>query len=183
MRRREDTGSVQPQAAPALFGSEDQATALCGPTIPVAVRPATPADLDEVVRLDHQLGTGVGRAAWEDIFERYLHRRQGERFILVGEPAMEPAGSRLVGFLVGEIRSWEFGTEPCGWVLRVAVDAGLRQQHVGEQLFAAICERFRVAGVEAVRTMVARTDLLHLAFFRSQGMRAGPFLQLELALN
>lgn len=183
MKRRAEPLTAKPHAATVLVGSAAQATALCGPTIPVAVRPATPADLDEVVRLDHQLHSPVSRSAWEDIFERYLHRRPDERFILVGEPLMEPAGSRLVGFLVGEIRSWEFGSEPCGWVLRLAVDAGLRQQHVGEQLFHAICERFRVAGAEAVRTMVARTDLLHMAFFRSQGMRAGPFLQLELALT
>jgi ribosomal protein S18 acetylase RimI-like enzyme len=183
MNQRNDGGGPLLRAVTPLAQSEEHAAALCGPTVPVAIRPATGADLDEVARLDQQHGAGESRAYWQDIFERYLDRRPDERFILVAEPAHEQRSERLVGFLVGEIRSWEFGTEPCGWVLRLAVDASLRQQHVGEQLFRAICETFRLSGVSAVRTMVSRADFLHLAFFRSQGMRAGPFLQLELPLD
>ncbi|PKP85294.1 MAG: N-acetyltransferase [Alphaproteobacteria bacterium HGW-Alphaproteobacteria-2] len=184
MGQRGISGTTPPRLETALARSDAFATALCGPTVPVRIRPGRPDDLDEVVRLDQQHGENASRAFWEDIFERYLGRRPDERFILVAESqAIDPAEGRLVGFLIGEIRSWEFGTEPCGWVLRLAVDADLRQQHVGEQLFRAVCETFRTAGVHAVRTMVSRKDLLHLAFFRSQGMRAGPFMQLELAFG
>lgn len=183
MNQPDQGGGTVLRAVTPLARSEAHATALCGPTVPVAIRPATADDLDEVVRLDQQHGETASHAYWQDIFERYLDRRPDERFILVAEPTSETGGRRLVGFLVGEIRSWEFGTEPCGWVLRLAVDAGLRQQHVGEQLFRAICDTFRHSGVGAVRTMVSRADFLHLAFFRSQGMRAGPFLQLELPLD
>ena len=182
MNQRNQGGPVLRAVTP-LAQSDAHTAALCGPTVPVAIRPARATDLDEVVRLDQQHEARVSRDYWQDIFERYLDRRPDERFILVAEPAQEPGGGRLIGFLVGEIRSWEFGTEPCGWVLRLAVDAGLRQQHVGEQLFHAICETFRLSGMSAVRTMVSRADFLHLAFFRSQGMRAGPFLQLELPLD
>jgi ribosomal protein S18 acetylase RimI-like enzyme len=183
MNQREQSGGPELRAVTPLARSEEHAAALCGPTVPVSIRPARGDDLEEVVRLDQQHSASVSRAQWEDIFERYLVRRPDERFILVAEPMQGADDRRLVGFLVGEIRSWEFGTEPCGWVLRLAVDAGLRQLYVGEQLFRAICQTFRTAGVASVRTMVSRADFLHLAFFRSQGTRGGPFLQLELPLG
>ena len=40
-------------------------------------------------------------------------------------------------------------------------------------------EWLRKLGVRKLRTMLARDDLLNLRFFRSQGMMAGPFIQLE----
>ncbi|MFL9829192.1 hypothetical protein ABTU92_30755, partial [Rhodoplanes sp. SY1] len=54
---------------------------------------------------------------------------------------------------------------------------------VGSSLFAAICERFRKAGVSKVRTMIARDHQLILSFFRSQGMMGGPFVELEMDLD
>ena len=38
-------------------------------------------------------------------------------------------------------------------------------------------------GVDTVRTMLARNDELNMAFFRSQGMMGGPFIQLEMPLE
>jgi hypothetical protein len=49
-------------------------------------------------------------------------------------------------------------------------------------LIEAITDCFRRAGVRTLRTMLARDDLLNLRFFRSQGMMAGPFIQLEKEL-
>jgi len=37
--------------------------------------------------------------------------------------------------------------------------------------------------VRKMRTMVARANRLHLMFFRSEGMMAGPYLQLEKELD
>ena len=58
-----------------------------------------------------------------------------------------------------------------------------RLHGLGTVLFDAICARFRKAGVETVRTMLAKDDPLVMSFFRSQGMRAGPFIQLEKRLD
>ena len=53
----------------------------------------------------------------------------------------------------------------------------------GTRLFEELCNRFRQAGVAKVRTMLARNNGLVLAFFRSLGMMAGPFIQLEKDLD
>jgi len=54
-----------------------------------------------------------------------------------------------------------------------------REMGVGSKLFDCICLHFKNVGIEKVRTMLALSDHLNMSFFRSQGMRGGPFIQLE----
>ena len=89
----------------------------------------------------------------------------------------------VVGFVVGEVRDWEFGSPPCGWVFGIDVRADVREGGVGSRLLEAIAKRFRRAGVTKLRTMLARDNTLILSFFRSQGMMAAPFIPLEMDLD
>jgi GNAT superfamily N-acetyltransferase len=93
------------------------------------------------------------------------------------------AGGRCAGFVVGEIRAWEFGSPPSGWIFAVAVLRSAREHGVGGLLFEAVCAHFRAVGVQRVRTMLGKNDLLVMSFFRGQGMMAGPFIQLEKGLR
>lgn len=148
----------------------------------INIRAATEADLDEVAALDERV-TGIGKPGyWRDIYERYTTRRTKERFFLVAEPADNASDKPVVGYILGEVRAWEFGSEPCGWVFAFSVDPDSRLQGVGEQLFEAISERFKAVGMKTMRTMVGRDNQLHMAFFRSEGMAAGPYIQLEMEL-
>ena len=144
----------------------------------VVIRPATAEDLARIVALDAEM-TGIAkRAYWDDTFTRFNGR--GGRHFLVAEDARHRTVS---GYIVGEVRAYEFGSEPCGWVMAIGVDPRLRVRRVGERLFDAVCERLRADGVATVRTMVAREDRLDMAFFRAQGMMAGPFIELEKPLD
>ena len=89
----------------------------------------------------------------------------------------------VIGFIAGDVRAFEFGSEPCGWVFALNVDPSVRDKNAGTRLFEELCNRFRQAGVAKVRTMLARNNDLVLAFFRSLGMMAGPFIQLEKDLD
>ena len=46
-----------------------------------------------------------------------------------------------------------------------------------------IVEGLRALGVRKLRTMLSRDNVLILSFFRSQGMRTGPFIPLEMDLD
>ncbi len=140
------------------------------------VRAARPDDLATIVALDAE-ATGLEKASyWKERFAWYAggHR---DRFFLVAERGGEP-----IGFIVGEVRAWEFGSPPSGWIFALGVARAARLHGVATVLFDAICARFRRAGVEHVRTMLAKDDPLVMSFFRSQGMMAGPFIQLEKLL-
>ncbi len=139
-------------------------------------------DIQRVAALDKRV-TGVGKAPyWRDIFARYGKRRPRDRFFLVAEPAARGPAKHLLGFIIGEVRAWEFGSAPCGWIFALSVEQGARLRGVGEALLEAISAEFEKSGVTKVRTMVARSDRLPMLFFRGAGMAAGPYIQLEMDL-
>ncbi len=149
------------------------------------IRRAVADDLPHVVILDARITEQAKPEYWQDIFERYGSRRLNERFFLVAE-FHETNGTDqqgIAGMIVGEVRGWEFGSEPCGWIFAVSVDPDRREMGVGEELFRAICAEFRQVGITKVRTMVRRQNPLHMSFFRGEGMMAGPYTQLELTLD
>ena len=143
----------------------------------VKVRPARARDLDAVIGIDATVTGLEKRDYWGSLFRRYAGTRQAGRRFLVGE-----VGGRVVGFVIGEVRDWEFGSPPCGWVFGIDVRPDVRLEGVGTRLLDAICASFRQAGVRTVRTMLSRDNTLILSFFRSQGMMAGPFIPLEMEL-
>lgn len=149
----------------------------------IDIRRVREADLDHIVGLDERVTQLAKPDYWRDIFERYATRRVHERFFLVAEASGDTADFKVLGYIVGEVRGWEFGSEPCGWVFAFAVEPGTRLQGIGEQLFEAISTEFRSAGMKIMRTMVPRQNQLHMAFFRSEGMVAGPYIQLEMELD
>lgn len=140
------------------------------------IRDARADDMAAVEEIDSRI-TGLAKPDyWADAFARY--GRRDDRWFLVAE-----TGGRVIGFIVGERRAWEFGSPPCGWIFAIGVAPDCRLAGVGSQLFEAICERMRGRGVETVRTMLALDDALNMAFFRSQGMMGGSFIQLEMPLD
>lgn len=148
------------------------------PRVGVRVRALQAADLDEVVAIDAEITRLPKTSYWAGVYRRYGNGRKGQHFFLVAD-----AGDRIEGFVIGEVRDWEFGSPPCGWVFAISVRTKARQAGVGSRLLEAICDGFRRLGVTKVRTMLSRDNQLILSFFRSQGMMAAPFIPLELDLG
>jgi ribosomal protein S18 acetylase RimI-like enzyme len=143
----------------------------------LVIRAAESTDVPAISRLDTRI-TGMPKPDyWRDTFARYGTRPN--RFFLVAEG--EDGG--LLGFIIGEVRAWEFGSPPSGWIFALGVEPSVRLRKVGSRLFAAIGACLAKTGVDTVRTMLARDDELNMAFFRSQGMMGGPFIQLEMPLD
>ena len=147
------------------------------PAPPIEIRPARPTDLQTVVALDEETPGLVKPEYWRVRLERFGGGQQ-DRYFLIAERA-----DKAIGFIVGEVRAWEFGSPPSGWIFAINVHRSARQDGLGTLLFDAVCDRFRKAGVRQVRTMIAKDDRLVLSFFRSQGLMAGPFIELEKGLT
>jgi len=150
---------------------------------PLSVRRVRPSDLAQIIALDERI-TGLAKPAyWHDVFRRYGGRRVEGRFFLVAAPPGRAPNPPILGFIAGEVRAWEFGSAPCGWVFALSVEPDARLHGVGEALLEAISSEFKRAGVSRMRTMVGRDNRLHLLFFRGEGMVAGPYIQLEKDLE
>jgi ribosomal protein S18 acetylase RimI-like enzyme len=142
------------------------------------IRPVEAADLDQVIAIDSEITGSEKPDYWVELFHRYGAARSRQRLFLVAE-----AGGEIQGFVMGEVRDWEFGAPPCGWVFGINVRADARLAGTGTRLLEAICAGFRRAGVDKVRTLVARDNSLVLSFFRSQAMMAAPVIPLEKDLE
>ena len=144
----------------------------------IVIRAAERRDVVQVTALDAQV-TGLPKPEhWMELYRR--QRSVGGApagIFLVASPATDP--ERVLGFIIGEIRAWEFGSDPCGWVYALSVRPEARERGVGEALLEAIAEAFRRAGMGKMRTMVARDAILPMQFFRGEGLMAGPYIQLE----
>jgi ribosomal protein S18 acetylase RimI-like enzyme len=137
------------------------------------IRGARRGDLAQVVEIDARI-TGLRKPAyWAGILRRYGGRDPARFFLVCTE------GNAVQGYVVGEVRDWEFGSPPCGWVFGIGVRPETRLRGTGTRLLDAILAEFRRRGVDTVRTLLARDNALVLAFFRSQGLMAAPFIALE----
>jgi len=146
----------------------------------IDIHVAESADIGAVVALDAEI-TGTEKSDyWTDIFERFAGQSQRDkRYFLVARSDQDG----LAGFVVGEIRAWEFGSPPCGWVLALSVYPKLREQGIGTLLFDALCTEMKKDGATTIRTMVLGNDKVNLSFFRGEGLAAGPYIELERRLD
>ena len=144
----------------------------------VVVRRVRRGDLDQVIDIDATVTGLEKRPYWAAVYRRYGSGQRAAQQFLVAV-----AHEQVVGFVIGEIRDWEFGSPPCGWVFAIDVDPRARLGGVGTRLLEAISGHFRSAGVTKLRTLLALDNPLILKFFRSQGMMAGPLISLEMDLD
>jgi ribosomal protein S18 acetylase RimI-like enzyme len=149
------------------------------PRTDLSIRPVRRNDLEAVIAIDTQVTGLEKREYWRSVYRRYGESAStASAQFLVAE-----ADGEVVGFVIGEVRDWEFGAPPCGWVFAIDVRPDTRLAGIGTRLLESICAGFRRAGVRKLRTMLASDNTLILSFFRSQGMMAGRFIPLEMDLD
>lgn len=170
--------SVEPPRPGPRAGKTTTARVRPAPEPALRIRTVKAPDLPAVVALDATV-TGLHKAAyWQRVYRRYGIKGQGQRHFLVAE-----RDGRVCGFVIGEVRDWEFGAPPCGWLFAIDVMPSARQAGVGGRLLSELAQRFRREGVHTLRTMTASGNSLIQSFFRSQGMRAGHLLPLEMEIG
>ena len=150
------------------------------PPVTICVRDLQSTDADDLVAIDG-LHTGQRKPEY---WQRVIHEglQPNDRALRVGLVATATDGG-VVAYLLAEVRAFEFGSPPCGWIFAVGVRPGELREGVGSALLREACARFRQAGIDRVRTMVQRTDISVLSFFRANGFEGGSFVQLELDLE
>lgn len=136
----------------------------------VSVRPADELDISDVVRIDERIGGEYRPEVWERRLGYYIRRDPDASVV-----AVAPDG-RVVGFMLGEVRSGEFGLEhPTGWIEVLGVDPDFRGRAVGRRMAEAMLDHFRDRGASEVRTLVDVEQLGDVAgFFRSLGFERAP---------
>lgn len=144
----------------------------------ISIRNAKSSDLEAVIALDDSGPQNEKQAYWSHVFNHYVGCDKHDRHFLVSE-----ISGKVVGFIIGEVRAWEFGSPPCGWVFTLLVSPQTRQMGIGRLMFEEICTSLKRVGVATVRTMVERDNKQTLSFFRGQGLSSGRYVELEKSLD
>ena len=132
-------------------------------TSEVSIRPLDELDISDIVRIDEKILGSYRPEVWERRIGYYL-RRDPETSVVA------ELDGRVVGFMLGEVRSGEFGLEePTGWVEVLWVDPTCRGRAVGRRMADAILEHFREKGARSVRTLVDGENEELCGFFSSLG--------------
>ena len=114
----------------------------------VRIRPLDELDIDDIVAIDERISGEYRPEVWETRVGYYL-RRDPEG------PVVADLDGRVIGFMLGEVRSGEFGLEePTGWIEVLGVDPDHRGRAAGRLMAEALLEHFRDQGVSRVRTLV-----------------------------
>jgi GNAT superfamily N-acetyltransferase len=139
----------------------------------ITIEPAQIGDLPAIVAIDAEI-TGIEKPeVWYGYYAPVGSRDKHN--LMVARCAGE-----VVGYTVGEIRAWDFGRPPCGWLLTINVRKDMRLAGIGTLLFKALQQDFQRRGVSMIRTIVHVDEHLLISFFRSHGMTAAPFIELEM---
>jgi ribosomal protein S18 acetylase RimI-like enzyme len=141
----------------------------------ITVAEAHGSDHAQIIALDARI-TGFARADfWNELFRQ---RATNETlFILVAK-----SRGKIVGYAMGEVRSWPVRAPACGWLYAIGVEKEHRLHKTASALMVELIARFKKCGVEAIRTVIDVDDHLLMSFLRSFGMTAGPFVELEMTL-
>jgi flavin-dependent dehydrogenase/ribosomal protein S18 acetylase RimI-like enzyme len=142
----------------------------------INVRRMTVRDIDELLRINEKI-TGKPHAAYyETKAADYIGRSPDT--CLVAEH-----GGRVVGFVMGDVRGWEFGARLAGWLEVLGVDPDYQRRGVSNALLDALFDSFRRTNVSVINTIVNWNDGDLIDYFRAKGFDRGDYVNLVRSLD
>lgn len=139
----------------------------------VSIRLIKEADLEKVIAIQGRITRRPVGEHWRRMVA--AHVGGGDRVGFVAD-----LGGEVAGFIIGEIKVGQFGTELAGWIEMV----GITPEHMGEGLGQSLAQHlltfFREQGVSEVLTSVKWDSGDLLAFFKGLGFDRSPFIMLQV---
>ncbi len=134
------------------------------------IRQVTPGDFPAILAIDRKI---VGRERARS-YQQHVARYLDNYFPPLSHVAV--IGEQVVGFILGDIRGWEYGLAPSGWIDIMGVDPEHHRQGVGLALVRAFASQCRRRKLSAIHAMVRGTDRRLQGFLRDAGLQKGPLV-------
>jgi GNAT superfamily N-acetyltransferase len=150
----------------------------------VKIQPLSLDNIKDIVRIEKRIEGKLGIINEE----RMEYLREATRYNIERSDPMMSLGAELdgniVGYIIGEIRIWEFGIgEKTGWIRILGVDPDFQRRGIGRKLGEALLEHFERRGIKRVRTMAEWYTGDLISFFKSLGFNMLNMIPLEKELN
>jgi ribosomal protein S18 acetylase RimI-like enzyme len=137
-------------------------------------------DLDDIVRIESKIigeqnsGSSKRLVSLKDT--TVYHLQHGDPLLNLGAEI----DGKLVGFIISEVRRWEFGRGGMtGWILILGVDQEYQGIGVGRKLSSTLLDHFRKKNITRIRTMVEWHEGELISYFKSLGFTMLGMLPLE----
>lgn len=138
----------------------------------VKIRRMTEADLPKVKEIDKELVGPHRSISWPLRIEAHW-------WVYRGLPNfVAEVDGEVVGFILGDIRGVEYGTEVGGWIDMMGVVPKYQSKGIGRMLVEAFCAECKKQGVK-VRVVVVGDDERLVKFWESVGFRKGNLVSYE----
>ena len=132
----------------------------------VTIRKMTEMDLSQVKEVDRELSGPYKDISWPLRVEAHWWVYRGmPNFVAEIE-------ERIIGFLMGDIRGTEYGTNASGWIDMMGVAPAYQNKGIGRKLVEAFCNECKRQGVK-VRILVVDDDERLVKFCTSLGFEKG----------
>lgn len=148
------------------------------------MRPLTMEDIPVILQIEERIERELGLDEGErlEYLEETAHYNigQGDPLASLGAEVDE----KLVGFIIGEIRTWEFGRgERVGWIRALGIDPPYQGKGIGRRLGEELLRNFKLRKIERVRTMVDWYAGELISYFKSLGFEILNMIPLEKRLE
>lgn len=150
----------------------------------VKIKPLTLDNINDIVRIEERIEKKL------DITnkERMEYLIETARYNIERGDPMLSLGAELegnvVGFIIGEVRLWEFGIgEKTGWIRILGVDPDFQGRGIGRRLGETLLEHFKRRGIKKVRTMTEWYAGDLISYFKSLGFNMLNMIPLEKELK
>ena len=141
---------------------------------PIVIRRMEPSDEKYVIAIDQKIVGKERAASWQQRVFRYL-----ERYYPPVSHIAEANGA-VVGFIIGDIRGWEYGMASGAWIDIMGVDPAFQGQGVGRRLVAAFVDQCRKQGIKSIHSFMREDDTRIQHFLESAGFSRGTLVEYAL---
>ncbi|MSQ28386.1 MAG: GNAT family N-acetyltransferase [Dehalococcoidia bacterium] len=140
----------------------------------IIIRRMEPSDEKYVLAIDQKIVGEARAASWQQRVFRYLERY----YPPVSHIAK--ANGVVVGFIIGDIRGWEYGMASGAWIDIMGVDTEYQGQGVGRRLVEAFVAQCRHQGIKGIQSFMRDDDTRIQRFLESVGFSRGTLVEYSL---
>lgn len=142
----------------------------------IRIRKLLPSDINSIIEIDEKITGKPNEAYWEAKLANYLSREPGACLAAL-------AGEKVIGFVLGDIRGWDYAVPFSGWLEVIGVHPDFRGLQAGKMLIEAIFSYFRSKEVSTIHTMVNWNEGELVDYFRAHGFERGEYINLTKKLT
>jgi GNAT superfamily N-acetyltransferase len=140
----------------------------------IVIRRLEPSDEQPIIDIDAKIVGKERAVSWRQRVFRYL-----ERYHPPVSHVAEADGV-VIGFIIGDIRGWEYGMPSGAWIDIMGVDPAYQGQGLGRRLVEAFVAQCRHQGIKRIHSFMREDDTRIRRFLEAAGFSRGALVEYAL---